>query len=117
MRDHYIETNGINATHKAPDVMAWNDYDEIDWTNTTWIDTTIRILVGPRVKDRTRKQREGFQETEEDLAVTFKSTDTIAKGDIIEVSGVTYRVIDYRERPYQGMTVKKGTMRPEPMGG
>lgn len=117
MRDHYIETNGIDATHRAPLVIVKNDYNEIDWTNSTWTDTTIRILLGPRKKDRARKQREGLMESDEDLAVTFKSTATVAINDIIEITGVTYRLIDYYQRPYQGMTVKKGTLRAEPMGG
>lgn len=117
MRDHYIETNGVDVTHRVPNVLAWNDYDEIDWANTTWTDTTIRVLLGSRKSDEIDKVHEGYQESEEDLNVRFKSTDTVAKGDLIIHDGITYRIVQYRQRPYAGMTVKRGILKAEPMGG
>ena len=113
MRDHFIETNGLSATLRVPNVTQYNAYHEIDWDTSTWTDTSIKVLLGPQVKDRHRKSPEGLTETSEDLNITFKSTDSPAIGNLVIIGGITYRIIDLWTRPYQGLTVKKGIVRSE----
>lgn len=117
MRDHYIETNGVSATLKVPDVRVYTaGYHELDWAASTWTDTSIKVIVGPLTKDRKRKLSEGLVAEKEDLQVTFKSDTTIAIGNLVVVGSVIYRLIDLSTRPYHGILVQKGILRIEPQG-
>lgn len=116
MRDHFIDANGVSATHRVPNVTAYNEYHEIDWATSTWTDSSITVLLLPDSKATQKKKAEGLMAHDEELRVAFRSTDTIDRGDLLMIDSLTYRIIELNTKTYQGTTIKKGRLRKEPQG-
>jgi len=106
----FLRKIGKTATLKKKDTVVYNDYDEVDYDNTTYTETTIEIWLDPAQGYEQERPREGV-----DVGPTEKEVitlDTTADfGDLLVIDNETYEIIKKTRVTYRGLDFIKLTIK------
>jgi len=109
--DHFINQNGVTVTHRKVASVVYNEYDEIDTSQTTYTDTSIKIFVIPTKTHKFEHRLEGKTSVPGDLEALVPSTVTVNEGEQIIYDGDTYKIESKTVITYAGTTVTKITLK------
>ena len=99
--DFFIRSQGMTVTvYKIVSEVFYNDYDELDWENSTKTSFPAKMLIGNRKSEvpSAKKSKEGWDYQDPLLIVFFPSDTDISprngyNADVVELStGGRYRV-------------------------
>jgi len=103
--NNFIDNNGENATLRKIDTASYNEYDELDYNNVTWTETSIKIVVVPSISITSDRLPEGRRSTPDDLTVYTKTDVTISEDDYIVYNGVNYKILKLEKIKFAGLSV------------
>lgn len=102
-RYHFVFSNARSVTLKQLNTMLVNQYDEINYGDSNWTDSTIKILINPNQNDKERDGMEGIPAEQGDVWATVDNDSSIAIGNLIVDGSITYRVMELKKVQYKGI--------------